>query len=246
MRIDHLEHIDIKTQAVKTIFGAESVPEENVKKAREGIDDVVKLVTAILAQDVLPHAAKIEDVADITGGDARKMRRNIRNAIKVGRDLYDGTYGRPEIQDADHLVYVVTVLAIRENGRKSADVNRFVAQALLTKFFDVMLIENAYDLMCYALLSTYFEDVLDHGKKPFSRYLDDWGSKFTTRKRLTDLISKQEWFNNINLLRNMNIDTFGPSITQVTNGILIHLERLRNKERTKAEEWELDHLFDEK
>ncbi|MBP5674841.1 hypothetical protein J6W91_00740 [Candidatus Saccharibacteria bacterium] len=246
MRINNLARISIKTQAVKILFGADNVKDEDVKKASDGIKAIEKLVTTILSQDVLPHAVRIEDAAEIVGGSAKKMRREIKNAIKVSQELYDGFYGRPDINDPDSIVYIVAALTIRENGRIDKDVNTFTAQAMLLKFFKEDTIRSAYDISCYAFLSTYFEDALDHGKKPITKYLKDWGSSFTTKRRLMDLIQRQEWYDNINLLRNLGIDTYGPTLSQVTNAIVERLSELKDKERAKAEEWELHHAFDKK
>ncbi|MBR1801935.1 hypothetical protein IJ768_01750 [Candidatus Saccharibacteria bacterium] len=241
----NLHHVNIRIQAIKVLFMSDNVAPENIKLAEQGIQDIEKLVTAILTQDVLPHAVAIDDAAEIAGGNPRKMRRNIREAIKAGQEHYDGTYGRPMITNVDNLVYLVTALTIRESGRKSDDINIFVVRTELFDFINPETIETAYDMSCYAFLVEYFENALDFEKKPLMKFLQDYNNKFVTKTRIIRLFEKQEWyFDAAQCKALLKIDSEQPKLLDVTKEFYKKLLDIKKVEQEIAEDYELNQTFD--
>ena len=240
-----LTHVDIQTQAIKALFRADSVAPEIVKKAEPGLRVIEKFVSTVLAQEVLPHAVAFDDVVEIMGGNPRKVRHDIREAIKVGQEFYDGTYGRPDIDSPDHIVYVVTAMVIRETGRKNRDINTYISRVYMPKFINLRRIKSPYDLSCYAFLVDYFEHALYFGRKPITKSLKDHSGKYLTSRRIMNLLERQDWYGDFDKVKGkLGIGAYSPKLSEFTNAVFEILLKEKGEELRRAERYELDKAFD--
>lgn len=234
-----LKQINVTRFARYVVFGTCDIAPELEARARKGLDCIEKIVTGMFAQDMLPYAIHLSDVAELIGISPKEAKRRITSVLKLGHDSYDGVYGRPPILKPEHVVYLVAALVIHEYGRKSGDFVKYK----LDGYLDISAIETGYDMACYTFLIEYFERCFEYGKTPITKYLKENGGGMVTSTRVMHYIANNDWYGNNKAYKN-NFNTMAPKLSDIANTLFANLQNDYKKEEEERERYELDKAFD--
>lgn len=215
MKVD-MKKLHVKAMVIPALFQTPHVKDEVLRAAWDGVQDLNLLITEILDQECNPLAIRLEDVADTIGSNAREMRSNIKKAMKVARDRYDGIYDPPAIIEVDRLLYMLTTIIIADDGRMSDDVVKYVVRTNMDAFFDTSRLENEHDFACYVALIDYFETCLLYKKLSITAYLKQHGNALISSKRMLTYLKKNWWYGDPEeTQRIFTIDTEAPSLPDI-------------------------------
>ena len=240
-----LDSINVNRFAKYIVFNTCDIAPELITKARKGLSFMEKIVTGMIEQELLTHALRLEDAAEIVGISKSDAKRCIRHTLKLGQDFYDGTYGRPETITPEHAVYVTLALVLREYGRKSEDLVEYIVLYELDEYLDISIIQNEYDMACVVFLAEYFEYCLRYGKTSISKFLADNSNNFVSSKRLMNYIKKNDWYGTACALEK-GFESSTPKLSEVTSVLLDRLQEDLEAEKQRHDEYELNKAFDEK
>ena len=227
MKVD-LKKLHVESLVVNCLFQTEHVEESALKAAKDGVHELNLLITEMLDQGITPGAIKIEDLADMLGGvSAKKIRKDIKNAMKVARDSYKGTFDKPEVIEPDSELYLLAAIAIAEDGRMSNDLIRYTVRSNMNNYFDISAFETYYDFACFVALIDYFEDCLKLGRRiQISRWLKTYGSPLVSTRRMSSYLGKNWWYGNPEASESLfMLYTESPQLSSVTNAMLEVLEK---------------------
>lgn len=244
MKHDLLSHINMTRLVKLVLFNTSDVAPDIETKASKGIRDIERIVVEMFSQEMLQYAIRLDDAAEIIGISPKETRRNIRKAIKIGQEFYDGTYGRPCDIEPEQAVYIVTALAIQEYGRKSDDISEYVVRKYISDYLDIGSITSEYDMSCYVFLIEYFEHCLTYGKVSITKFLKTNANPFVTSRRLNNFMKRNDWYGDAeDVDRAIGLYTAQPRLSDVTNALLNVFDTIRECELSVKEEYDLNHAF---
>ena len=245
MRIRNLEHVNICHIAYR-VLQAPCNRSDIIKAIQPGVSAIEKIVTCILNQDVLPHAVKLGNAAELIGSNSKIIRGYIQNASKLIYSSFEGSFDRPTILPPEQIIYLVTACAIRESARNTDDINEYIARSKMGVLLDIGALRTEYDMSCYAFLIEYIEDSLRmNEKKVFGQYLKNAGNSLVTNTRLLNFFKKNDWYGDeIATQYLLGIDAVAPKVSEVVDAIWKRMLQFRVDALIRKEEDDLEYAFD--
>lgn len=226
MRVD-LSKLHVNSVVIPALFQSSHVKDEVIKEAGDGIRALNLLISEMLDQEITPFSIKIEDIAEMIGADKKKLRRDIKNAMKTAHDKYDGVYDPPTVVEVDKIFYIMSAIVIADNGRMSNDIIEYVVRTNLDEYFDIGALDTAYDFACYIALIDYFETCLRNGRVALTPFLKQYSNSMVTTRRLESYFKKNWWYGDPDTSERLfMLNTESPSISSVTNAMLENLNRI--------------------
>ena len=220
--------LHVRSVIVPALFQTSHVKDEVLKEAKDGIRALDIMITEILDQGTSPLAIRFDDVADMVGATSKKLKHDIKAAMKVAHDRYDGTFDPPMVIDVEKELYLLAAIVIADEGRMSDDVVKYVVRTNMDEFFDLGAIDTAYDFACWAFLIDYFETCLENGRVSLTNYLKQHDSALVSARRLNSFIKKNWWYGDADEAgRLFMLNTEGPSLGSVINAMLENLETIK-------------------
>lgn len=233
--------LHVKNVIVPNLFCTGHVSEPVLKETANGVHALELLITEILEQDCNQFSLKIEDVAEQIGGNAKKMRSDIKKAIRAAHDKYDGKYDPPAIVGVDKCLYALTALVIREDGRTSDDLIEYTVRTNIDEYFNPWRLDTANDFSCFVFMIDYLETCLRSGRIPITKYLRQYCSSVTSN-RLVAFMKKQDWYGSSDLAGELFcLSTDSPSLSSIMNASVEVFTKLKdNIETSNFEEFVID------
>ena len=237
MKIQDLKKVNIDHVTLHALLVPCDQP-ELFKKVRPGVQDTVRIVTAMLSHNLSDDVIRIDSAAEMVGGNVKKMRDNISDAIKISCDEYEGNFGRPPIIPVDQFVYLVVALSVQEFGRFTDDPNEYIVMSHLSDYLDIGAIQDEYDMRCYIFLIDYFIDCLTRNERlPLSQAIEMADSPYVTSQRLKKYLRKNGWFSDPDeVLELLKIKSAAPTPTQVADSIFRSLKKKLKRLKKEAAE----------
>lgn len=248
MKMQNLKKVNISHVALHALFIPCDRP-DLAKKVEPGVQDTVKIVTEMLSRDMDDSVVRIDDAIEMIGGNPKKMRKHINDAIRISCDEYVGNFGRPPIIPADSFIYIVAALAMKELGRFAENLDEYIVMTQISDFIDIGAIENEHDMSCYVMLNDYFiECLVAKERLPLTPFIRDPDRSYVTSRRVKKFFRKNGWYDNPEELWMMlRIDsTSTPTMSQITTSLLRLFKKLRKIELEVEEDYELHKAFDQK
>ena len=239
-----LDQINIRRFAKYVVFNTSDIKPEVETKARKGLSYFEKIVSEMLSQNMYTYALRLEDTATLVGSSYREVRSNIKRALKIGQEDYDGTYGRPEDITPERAIYITTALIIQEYGRKTDDLIEYVVRYHIGDFLDFGALESEYDMACYVYLIEYLERCLTFGKIPITKDLKENRNNMVSSKRIMSFIRKNYWYGSYKDAESLGFNCATPKLSEVANTLFEVAESIRDITKDIHEEYELHKAFD--
>jgi hypothetical protein len=181
---------------------------------------------------------RVNDAIKMIGGDTRKIRKCIDEAIKLGSEEF--TYeddsvvkmsesciifrepikivGKPPVITVDNYIYIVVALCLQALCKYASDLEETTVMNELPSWISVETIKTEYDMSCYCFLIDYFTECLRSGDDGyFMFYLQEYNSPYVTTKRMKAFLR-----NNFDQqgLQGLLIKCSNPSSAIIANAIL--------------------------
>ena len=239
-----LDQINIRRFAKYVVFNTSDIKPEVETKARKGLSYFEKIVSEMLSQNMFTYALRLEDTATLVGSSYREVRSNIKRALKIGQEDYDGTYGRPGDITPERAIYITTALIIQEYGRKTDDLIEHVVRYNIGDFLDFGALESEYDMACYVYLIEYLERCLTFGKIPITKDLKENRNDMVSNKRIMSFIRKNYWYGNDKTAESLGFNCATPKLSEVANTLFEIVESIRDITKDIHEDYELNKAFD--
>lgn len=229
MKIQNLEKVNISHVAMHALL----IPcnrADLIKKVEPGVQDTVKIVTVMLSHDMDDSIIRVNDAVEMIGGNLRKMRKNIDDAIRISCEGYEGNFGRPEIIPADQFIYIVAALAIKELGRFADDVNEYTVMTRTADILDVGAIHSGYDMSCYVMMINYEINCLERDEQlSLTSFIKATNSPYATTARLKKFLKKNRWYDDEEeLLSVLKIRQPAPTPSTIAHALFRALRKMRN------------------
>ncbi len=234
------------------------------KKVETAVQDTVKIVTAMLSRNMDSSVIRVNDAIKMIGGDTRKIRKRIDEAIRLGSDEFtyddDGVvqmsdacvvlrepiklFEKPPIIPVDNFIYIVVILCLQALSANIEDLDEAIVMNELSSFIDIGTVKSEYDMSCYCFLIDYFIECLrSDDDNSFMFYLQEYKSPYVTTKRMKSFLRGS--YDEKTKLDALLIKCSNPSSAIIANSILRCLKIERDNILSEIENGSYSEAFAE-